>query len=120
MLKISAYMQEPNSNEWESLFELRDVSPAVTSVVEILADPPPELLSGFHVVTVPVTDMTFPLPADKSKIRVYLTDYPEPRRLLELPGDESECGFLEFEVRGVASGAESEYLPEAYKRLFNR
>ena len=98
---------------------------AVSALIELIADPPEGLTSsGFQLVTIPIRDAAAatdaPL-ADGEIFRVYLTDYPEPRRLLELgPDDSSGAGVLEVSVKEVASGADSEYLPECYKPLFAR
>lgn len=48
---------------------------------------------------------------------MFLSDVPEPARLLELP-DVRGVSELSFDVVSVASGGESEFLPDVYKELF--
>jgi hypothetical protein len=114
-----------------------DIEPAVTALVRMLADPPSNLAAtkGFSLITVPLcptvksgtseeepgcssSNSFFPLPLGE-RLRLYLTDYPVPSALLDLQvGAAAGAGALEVDVSVVASGADSEYLPEAYKPLF--
>ena len=131
-LKLSAFAapattgggdNPPPASAWEPLYECLDLNEALSQILQVISDPPPALIenSGFQLLTVPLAETTIPPStfADGSTIRCYLNDYPEPRRLLELKGGESTGGgFFEARVRHVASGAESEHLPEAYRPLF--
>jgi hypothetical protein len=123
-----------------------DVQPAINALARVLADPPPQLAAakGFYLVTVPLgaagpgasggesgtasgsgskgasasSGAFFPLPLG-GRLRLYLTDYPAPAALLELRvGAAAGAGTLEVDVAQVASGADSQYLPAAYKPLF--
>lgn len=48
---------------------------------------------------------------------MFLSDLPEPARLLEVD-DVRGVAELSFDVVAVASGGESEFLPEVYRGLF--
>lgn len=48
---------------------------------------------------------------------MFLSDVSEPVRLLELPNVRG-VAELNFEVVSVASGADSEFLPDVYRALF--
>ena len=136
-LTLSAFYADESSSEnslgdsavpleWRPIAEKLDVSSAVAMVVELLADPPAAITSaGFHMVTMPLGTVsngeagtTMPLPKHNTMMRLYLTDYPDPRKLLELKAEESGCGVLEVTAKHVSSGATSEYLPDAYRPLF--
>jgi len=129
------------SSEWHAVGgsdDGLDIEPAVTALVRMLADPPSNLATtrGFSLITIPlcptaksggINDETaacgsgnsfFPLPLGE-RLRLYLTDYPVPSALLDLQvGAAAGAGALEVDVSVVASGADSEYLPDAYKPLF--
>jgi hypothetical protein len=53
---------------------------------------------------------------DGSEVRMFLTDFEPPVRLLEV-GD-SGGAQLQVTVSGIASAAESEFLPDIYKPLY--
>lgn len=59
----------------------------------------------------------FPVPASGGRVRMFLSDFPQPVRLLELP-EVRGVAELSFDVIAVASGGESKYLPDVYKGLF--
>ena len=134
---------------WVPLHENLDVMAALDRLFLCMSDPPPAMLerSGFQLLTIPVPGGELPprsgssssssssdsdsngsgsgagadeYPfADGTVLRLFLNDYPEPRRLLELKQGESSGGAAaEWTVRHVASGADSAYLPEAYRPLF--
>lgn len=60
---------------------------------------------------------SLPVPPYGSRVRVFLSDLAEPATLLELP-DVTGVAELSFDVVAVASGRDSEFLPEVYKGLF--
>ncbi len=120
-LQLSAYYAEGSGgpDAWAMAQECVDIRREITALVELLADPPAALLQGgFQLVTVPVAGMALPAPGAGARLRLYLTDFPEPRRLLELDGAAAEAGFLEVTARIPASGADSSYLPEVYRSLY--
>lgn len=51
------------------------------------------------------------------RVRMFLSDLPEPADLLELP-DVRGVSELGFDVVSVANGGESEFLPEVYRALY--
>jgi len=122
-LKLSAYLSAGDDNlsaNWIPLLENIKIEDALAKLYEVVADPPEQLLKpGFQLVHVPLPDAIVEVPRDGEKIRLYLTDYPEPAKLLELPGDASGAGFLEFTSMQVASGAKSENMPATYTPLYH-
>lgn len=128
-LRLSAYAtEEPDIigmprkkqlQKWKTLHEGIDIQPAINALIELIADPPPEILTGFHIVTVPLCDVEVSLPGDDTEVRVFLTEYPEPIKLVDLAGIDAGAGLLSFTAKAVASGKDSEYLPEAYRPLFS-
>ena len=59
-----------------------------------------------------------PVPACGGRVQMFLSDLPEPADLLELP-EVTGVSELGFDVVAVASGAESEFLPEIYRAFFS-
>jgi len=130
-LRISAYARGPSPDgpgadidpaAWKPLLEGLSVDQALGSLFSILSDPPPEIAaadSGFRLLTIPLPETSFESVENGGVVRVYLSEYPEPRKLLDLKSGEA-CGggFLEVAVRVVASGKDSNYLPDAYRPLF--
>lgn len=126
-LRVSAYCRpvvtldsddEPiNDRDWVTLTEKLDIQDAIMKVIELAADPPKEL-QGFHVVSVPIEGGEVPVPSDGAAFRVYMSDYPDPSKLLELPNVASGSAVLEVIAAEVASGAESEFLPGVYRGLY--
>lgn len=122
-LKMSAFNLpsgvDGTPEAWHSTRESVDVSAAINTLVEFIADPPVHFPTrGFALLSVPIAGADIPLPQRSSMTRVYLSDYPKPRKLVELRGEASGAGFLEFTTLSVASGADSPYLPGVYKPLF--
>ena len=65
--------------------ERLEIQGAVNRVIEFIADPPPGLERGFALVTATLDDGDLPsggLSEGGDKIRVFLTDYPDPGKLL--------------------------------------
>jgi len=122
-LKMSAFNLpsgvDGTPEAWHSIRESVDVSAAINTLVEFIADPPVHFpTQGFALLSVPIAGADLPLPESNKMTRVYLSDYPEPRKLVELRGEASGAGFLEFTTLSVSSGADSPYLPDVYKPLF--
>jgi len=122
-LTISVYAldssEEDTIDAWAPIRESFDISENVGQLIALIADPPKEFpTKGFALLTIPLVGADIPLPKRRTLTRVYLSDYPEPRKLLELRGEASGSGFMEFATTTVSSGADSAYLPEAYKPLF--
>ncbi|CAM9895828.1 unnamed protein product [Discosporangium mesarthrocarpum] len=123
-LALSAYAGErvegsERASMWYTLEEKIGISEALTAIVGALADPPEgsALEEGFHFVVAQVPGtMNGPLPSDGGRVRVFLTDYEEPAKLLEV--QETDMAELSAAITQVASASESEYLPEVYKELY--
>jgi len=80
------------------------------------------LKKGFHFVDIEIdtVDLTISLP--EIGLQAYLTDFPEPKRLLEFDIaslDVEPCGHFAIEMLRVDAGSRSEYLPEVYKNLYS-
>ena len=75
-----------------------------------------EIREGYHFIDIPLIN-TSPLRLPKNrKIRQFLSDFEEPRRLLELEDpnalDEEPCGELNITLLPISAGRDSEFLPE--------
>ncbi|KAG5189504.1 hypothetical protein JKP88DRAFT_301458 [Tribonema minus] len=105
------------TDAWHAVAEGVEVEAAVLQLMGVIADPPAELNDGISILVAPVKGAApFPLPPDGSKIRVFLSDYPAPVRLLEV--ETTRGAQLEVRVERVASAAKSEYLPDIYRPLY--
>jgi hypothetical protein len=99
---------------WETLAEIQCIEHIVTAAIEALADNPPEELgdgsSVIHVLCNTPLLLSEPLsvacPRPGSQLRVLLLE------------DGATAGTLQVSVKKTAPGSESEYLPEAYKPLY--
>lgn len=125
VLSMSAYVEEKVEGSdvdsmWGTLAHKLSVKEAFTDIVGVLADPPEgvQLDSGFHFLVAEVAGVgSLPVPAPGGRVRLFLSDLPEPADLLELPTAQGVAA-LSFDVISVANGGESEFLPEVYKPLF--
>mmetsp|Transcript_11309 Transcript_11309/g.18979 ORF Transcript_11309/g.18979 Transcript_11309/m.18979 type:complete len:315 (+) Transcript_11309:31-975(+) len=82
----------------------------------------PALGEGYHFVDVVFDDsLTMKLP--RYRMKGYLSDFDDPKRLLEAEDPEmlnlEPCGELDVMVTEVAAGSESEFLPEVYRDLYD-
>lgn len=85
----------------------------------LLENPQSELYNGYHFVDIPLPNAPIlQLPA--KKLRMFLTDFENPKRLLEFEESlESEpLGELGVELMAVGAGGVSKYLPQVYTELF--
>ncbi|CAM9994943.1 unnamed protein product [Pylaiella littoralis] len=140
-LYLSAYVEEKvqgseTDSMWGTLAEKVPVTDAFTDIVSVLADPPGglDLGSGFHYLVAEVAvagadagaGVVGPLAvaACGGRVRVFLTDLPEPADLLDLEelgasgGGVRGVAALGFDVVSVANGGKSEFLPEVYRPFF--
>jgi hypothetical protein len=81
-----------------------------------------EVRTGYHFVDIPLVNVPpIRLPTSR-RIRQFLTDFDEPRRLLELEDptalDSEPCGETFINVVKVSAGGESPYLPDVYRPLY--
>lgn len=124
-LLLSAYVEEKveGSNTdsiWGPLAENVAVTDAFSDLVAVISDPPEglDLGEGFHfLVTEVIGGGPFPMPACGGRVRAFLTDLPNPARILEVP-DLRDVAEISFDVVAVASGGDSEFLPDVYRGLF--
>lgn len=98
---------EDDDNPWETLAEIESVEDYVNSAIEALADDPPEELGdGSSVIHILCDSTKAPCPQWGSEMRVLLQE------------DGFTVGSLQVLIEKTAPGSESEYLPEAYKPLY--
>jgi hypothetical protein len=81
-----------------------------------------EIKSDYHFVDIPLLNVPpIRLPTSR-RIRQFLTDFDEPRRLLEVEDpkglDSEPLGEAQINVLAVAAGGESKFLPAVYKELY--
>ena len=102
------------------------ITDAYQALEAFVADLPPnhELRDGFHFVDVPVKQEGKPvaLRVPPYKLKCYLTNVEDPRRLLEVETAEEVdilcAAELDVMVTEVSAGGESEFLPEVYQDLY--
>lgn len=120
-LSVSAFSRKEGADWVPMGSERLEIQGAVNRVIEFIADPPPGLERGFALVTATLDDGDLPsggLSEGGDKIRVFLTDYPDPGKLLDLDVEACGAAVLDIVAMEVASGAGSEYLPDVYRELF--
>ena len=107
----SKYVVRLGKFVWTTLAEVEAIEESLSAAVEALSETPPDDLgdgsSLVHVICELENDnRVVPCPKPGSELRV----------LLEEDGD--VVGTLQVAIEKTAAGSESDYLPEAYKPLF--
>ena len=94
--------------QWETVAEMDSIEESITAAIQALADNPPDELGDgstvVHVLCDPEDVVECPRPG--SEMRVLLQE------------DGVTVGTLQVSVEKTAAGSESEFLPDAYKPLF--
>ena len=100
--------------EWTDLGQSDEIGGAIERAVRFLSDAPPDALGeGSHIVNVILGDSSFGgemfCPKVGQELRVVLGSAEE---------ETSSNGILQVYIQASMAGSESEYLPEAYKPLY--
>ena len=112
------------STEWSPVLPPTEVGAAVDAMFRVLGDAPDEMGKGFQYLIIPLASAPLPPEAVKAgeRVRLFLSDIasgdnldPEDREGLLWKRGECDVGSYD-----VASGGESDFLPDAYKPLFGR
>jgi len=101
--------------EWTDLDQSDEIGEAIERAVRFLSDAPPDALGeGSHIVNVILGDRSFGenmfCPKVGQELRVVLGSAEEEAS--------SSNGILQVYIQASMAGSESEYLPEAYKPLY--
>uniref|UniRef100_A0A6U1NKJ8 Uncharacterized protein n=1 Tax=Fibrocapsa japonica TaxID=94617 RepID=A0A6U1NKJ8_9STRA len=110
--------EEGNTNAWTTIAEKVNLLDTLDRLVAIMADPPEEISSGFHVLIMPIADTTLQVPSGTNNMRAFITDYPDPKRMLELPSMGSDGSELDIQIEKILSAGKSEFLPQVYAPLY--
>jgi hypothetical protein len=102
----------------ESTSSSRLVSGAIERGILCLADAPDELGEGSHIINVLLGSageemgvVECPKVGHEMRVTMDDDDY--------IAGPEAAPGVLQVAITGTMAGSQSEYLPEAYKELYN-
>lgn len=76
---------------------------------------------GYHFVDIPLKN-TYLSKIPKNRMKLYLTDFEEPKRLINYESAEDldlePLGELAMDISVISAGASSEFLPDVYVELF--
>ena len=107
----------PKLNEEEYSIGIEDIYNNFKD--DLLTNPKLDVLKsdGYHFIDIPLISIEKSLNFQNGiKLKAYLTDFTEPKRLLEFEAVESlelePCGELDLSLMRVAAGRSSKYLPE--------
>ena len=107
--KLVLQSREKEGKSWETIAMLDSVHESINRAVEAMCEnPPTDLGQGSCLINVLCDNAS---PQDLPKVGSDL-------RALLLEEDGTIMGALEVTIAATAAGSESEYLPEAYKALF--
>ena len=79
---------------------------------------------GYHFIDIPIFN-ALPLQFPKYRIKQYLTDLDDPKRLIDMEDaleelDAEPIGELDIKLSKISPGGTSEFLPEAYFDLYEQ
>ena len=105
------FKEDGETDTWTTLAEVEAIEESLSAAVEALSETPPDDLGDGSSLVHVICDLendnrVVPCPKPGSELRV----------LLEEDGD--VVGTLQVAIEKTAAGSESDYLPEAYKPLF--
>eukprot|EP01041_Mallomonas_annulata_P004814 gene4814-9604_t len=101
-----------------------DITSTFEKFKSFLSEPSIEsnrLSTGYHFVDIPIPNIScFILPKDRMKL--YLTDFEDPKRLINYENTEDldlePIAELDMRLSVIAAGGSSDYLPDAYVDLY--
>lgn len=108
---LSMQTRAAESEEWTSIDSLSvgSIEPQVKAAIAALTEMPPEEIGdGSNVIHVVCDHTSIECPKPGTEFRVILVE----------DGFDAVVGTLQVKVEKTAAGSESEYLPDAYRDLF--
>lgn len=104
---LELQVRDKDQEEWKTLKVVGSIQESLNLAIEALADETPkELADGSSIIHVVCSSDIVTCPKSGSELRALLKE------------DDHIVGTLQVTVEKTAPGSESEYLPEAYKPLF--
>jgi len=99
-----------------------DINDAFTEFKKMLAIPSyySKLSQSFCFVDIVIPN-TKPIKLSTTQMKLFLTDFESPKRLLEIQNEDLEneaLGMLDVKVDIVGAGRDSKYMPVAYQELY--
>ena len=122
----AAEAAEAASALWQPVLPLTEVQSSLDALFEIIGNAPDELGDGWHYLVAPLSGDGARLSADDvgpgKRLRLFLSDVDATPTALDPEERDSwvwKRGEADLAIYNVGPGGESEFLPEAYKPLFD-